>query len=83
MERQLGYWKRQLDGMAVLELPDRPDAAGAAEPPWRVGEAGVGRRVDGAVEGDEPAGRRDAVHGAAGGISGGVGAVQRSRRMWR
>jgi hypothetical protein len=83
LERQLGYWKERLRGVPILALPtDRPRPVRAAFPRGG-GELCCTKGVKRCGAGVVPAGGRDAVHGAAGGVCGAVAAPERSGRYRR
>ena len=75
MEEQLMYWREQLAGVEVLELPTdrvRPEVMSQRGELVRFE---LGEDVERGFEGDQSAGRGDDVHDFAGGISGFAGAM--------
>ena len=75
LEEQLRYWREQLRGMEMLELPT--DQARPAVQSYRGGEWVVvlSEELSEGLQEAESGGRGDAVHGAAGGIPGAAGRV--------
>ena len=70
---QMEYWRKQLAGVEALELPTDHARPAVMSQRGAADASGSGRGAGGGVEGDEPAGRGDAVHDAAGGIPGVAG----------
>ena len=81
LERQLGYWRRQLAGLPLVhDLPlDQPRPARQS---FEGGEhvQRLRRELRGPARGLLPGARGDAVHGAAGGVRGAPGPLQPARR---